>query len=87
MMTIKTLRFMNAEHLTAFWASPPFFFISDELPYAEFSNVIEVINHAHAILGPIPLIQMVQPDARKAATTKAVLGFGVRHLLTALDFA
>ncbi|MEI8003752.1 MAG: hypothetical protein WCG94_05400 [Methanothrix sp.] len=57
------------------------------MPYAEFSNVLEVIDHAHAILGSIPLIQMVKPDTREAVTTKAVLGFSIHHLLTVLDFA
>jgi hypothetical protein len=76
---------VNAEYLTAFWASPPFFFVSDEMPYAEFSNVLEVADHAHAILGSIMLIQMVQPVAREAITTKAVLDFGVHYLLTVLD--
>ena len=77
---------MNAEHLTAFRASPPFFFVSYEMPYAEISNVLEIADHAHAILGSIPLIQMVQPVAREAVTSKAVLDFGVHYLLTVLDF-
>ena len=76
---------MNTEELTAFRAAPPFFFVSDEMPYAEFSNALEVIDHAHAILGPIPLIQMVKPVAREAVTTKAVLDFGVHYLITVLD--
>ena len=87
MLAIKTLRLVNTEHLTAIWASPPFLFVSDEMPYAEFSNVIEIADHAHAILGSIPLIQMVQPNAREAVTTEAVLDFGVHHLLTVLDSA
>ena len=78
---------MNTEYLTASRAAPPFFFASDEMPYAEFSNVIEIAYHAHAILGSVPLIQMVQPGAREAITTEAVLDFGVRHLLTVLDSA
>jgi hypothetical protein len=78
---------MNTEHLTAFWADPPFFFGSYEMPYAEIFYVLEVFDHAHAVLGSIPLIQMVQPDARIAVTNKAVLGFGAAHLLTVLDFA
>ena len=76
---------MNTQHPTAFWAFPLFFFGSYEFPYAEFSNVLEVIDHAHAVLGSIPLIQMIQPDAREAVTTKTVLDFSVHHLLTVLD--
>jgi len=78
---------VNTEYLTAFGAAPPFFFVSDEMLYAEISYALKIADHAHAILGSIPLIQMVQPDAREAVTTKAVLDFGVCHLLTVLDSA
>ncbi len=87
MQTIKTLRLVNTEYLTAFRAAPPFFFASDEMPYAEFSDVLEIVDHAHAILGSVPLIQIVQPGAREAITTEAVLDFGVHHFLTVLDSA
>jgi hypothetical protein len=76
---------MNTEYPNTFRTAPPFFFVSDEMPYPEFSNVLEIADHAHAILGSIPLIQMVQPGAREAITIKAVLDFGLRHLLTVLD--
>lgn len=78
---------MNAEHLTAFWADPSFFFGSYEMPYAEFSNVLKITDHAHAVLGFVPLIQMLEPVTREAVTAKAVPGFGVCHLLAVLDFA
>jgi hypothetical protein len=55
------------------------------MPYAEFSNVLQIFNHAHAILGSVPLIQVVQPGARKAIATEAVLGFRVQYLLAVLD--
>ena len=84
---IKTLWLVNAEHLAAFWADPPFFFGSYEMPYAEFPNVLKVADHAHAVLGFITLIQMSEPIAGEAVTSKAVLGFGVRYLLAVLDFA
>jgi hypothetical protein len=57
------------------------------MPYAEFSDVLEIIDHAHSILGSVPLIQIVQPGAREAVTTEAVLDFSLRHLLTVLDSA
>jgi hypothetical protein len=84
-LTIKTLRFVNTEYLTAFRAAPPFFFVSNEMPYPESSNVLEVADHAHAIFDSIPLIQMVELDAREAVTTEAVFDFGVHYLLTVLD--
>jgi hypothetical protein len=76
---------VNAQHPTTFLASPFFFFGSYEIPYAKISDVLEIADHAHAILGSIPLIQMVQPGTWKAVTTEAVLDFRVHNLLTVLD--
>jgi hypothetical protein len=78
---------VNTEHLIAFWAAPPFFFASDEMPYAEFFNVLEIVDHAHAVLGSIALIQIFQSGVRKVVTIEAVLDFSVHHLLTVLDSA
>jgi len=76
---------MNAEHLTAFRAAPPFFFGSYEMSYAEFSNAFEIADHTHAVLGSITLIQMVQPVAGEAVTSKTVLNSGVNQLFAVLD--
>ena len=84
-LTIKTFWLVNTEHITAFGAFPLFFFGSYEMPYAEFFNALEVIDHAHAVLGSIPLIQVLQPVAGEAVTTKTVLDFSVHHRLTVLD--
>ena len=78
---------MNTEYPTAFRAAPTLFFILNEMPHAEFSNVFEIADHAHSILGSIPLIQMLQPDTGEAVTTDAVLDFSIHYLLTVLDFA
>jgi hypothetical protein len=80
------MQFMNTEYLTAFGASPPYFFASDEIPYAEFFNFLEIVDHAHAVLGSIALIQIFQSGARKAVT-EAVLGFSVYYLFAVLDSA
>ncbi len=76
---------MNTEYLTAFRAFPLFFFGSYEMPYAESSDVLKIINHAHAVLGSIPFIQIFQPGTRKAVTTAAVLSSGVQYFLAVLD--
>jgi hypothetical protein len=76
---------VNTEDLAAFRAEPPLFFVSDEMPYAEFPDVLEIADHAHAIPGSIPLIQMVQPRTGKAVATEAVLDFGIHDLLAVLD--
>ena len=81
---MKTLWLMNAERLAALGAAPSFLFVSDELPYAQVFDICEIAYHAHAILGSIPLIQMVQLDAREAVTTVAVLDFSHYYRLTIL---
>ncbi len=55
------------------------------MPYTEVSNVHEIVDHAHSILGSIALIQMFQSGARKAVTTEAVFDFGAYRLLTVLN--
>ncbi len=55
------------------------------MPYTKFSDVLKIVDHAHAILGSIPLIQMIQHGTREAVTIKAVLDFGVHYLLTVFD--
>jgi hypothetical protein len=86
-LTIRTLRFVNTEDLTACGAAPPFFFVSDEMPYAEFPDVLEIADHAHAIPGSIALIQMVQPGTGEAVATEAVLDLSVHDLLAVFDSA
>jgi hypothetical protein len=86
-LAIKTLWLVNAEHLTAFRADPTFFFSPYEMPCAEFSDALKVGDHAHAVLVYIPLIQMFQPVAGKAVTTKAVFSFAVRQFFAVFDFA
>jgi len=84
-LAIYTLRTVNTEHLPAFWASPPFFFVSDEMPNSESSYLFEIFNHAHVVLGPVPLIQMFQIGAWEAVADEAELGFSACHLLAVLD--
>lgn len=78
---------MNTEYLAASRAFPPFFFVFDEMPFAKFTDVIEIFDHAHAILGSIPVIQIFQPGTREAVATEAILGFGVYYLLAVFDQA
>jgi hypothetical protein len=78
---------VNTEQLAAFRAAPSFFFVSDELPYAEFPDGLEIANHAHAIPGSIALIQMVQPGTGEAAAAEAGFDFSVHDLLAVLDSA
>ena len=87
MLAVKALRVVNTEQLTAFRAAPPFFFVSDKMPDSEFSDALEIVDHAHAVVGSIPLVQMAQPGTGEAAATGAVPDFGGRNPLTVFDSA
>jgi hypothetical protein len=76
---------MNTDELTASGTGPSFLFVSHEMSYAELLYVHEIVDHAHAILGPIALIQVIQPVARKAVTVEAVPGPALHELFTDLD--
>jgi hypothetical protein len=78
---------VNTEQLTAFRTAPPFLFASDEMPDAEFSDALEIADHAHAILGSIPLIQIIQPGTGKAVASEAMPDFSIHDLLAVFDSA
>jgi len=59
-------------------ACPTLVLISDELPYALFFNIQKILHHAHAIFGPISLIQVFQSltgEGRTAMITVFTLAF------------
>jgi hypothetical protein len=78
----KAMRLVNRDHLAALGTGPSLFFMPDEIPYAELPDILEVVDHAHAVLGSIPLIQMLQPVAGEAVAAEAVLESGIRHFVT-----
>ena len=57
------------------------------MSYPELLYVHEIVDHAHAILGPITLIQMIQPVARKPVAAEAVPDLPMPYLLAVLDSA
>lgn len=76
---------MNTNQPVAFGTGPPLLFVFEETPYAELLHVYEIVDHAHAIPGPVALIQVVQPVARKPVTAEAVPGFTFPYPVTSLD--
>ena len=44
MLTIKTLRRVNTEHLATFRADPSIFFVFDELPYADLTLAFTIVS-------------------------------------------
>ena len=78
---------MNTNHIATLGTGPLVLFGSNEISQAEFPYVLKIVNHAHAILGSIPFIQVIQPVARKASTAEAVLDPTFHYLLAILDSA
>lgn len=76
---------MDTEQLTALRAGPPFLFVLDEVSYAALLYVFEIVDHAHAVFGPVALIEMIQPVAGKCVTGEAVPGIAVLQLIAGLD--
>ena len=76
---------MDTDYLAALRTGPPFFFVSDKSPYAEFPDVLKIIDHAHAVLCSISLVQVFKPCTGEAVTTEAVLAPSLNHLLTVPD--
>ena len=81
------LRIMDTDDLAAVRAGPFLSFAFDELPYAGLFYGFEIVDHAHAVLCSVALVQVVQAVAREAAAIKAVSGFAFRYVFAVLDFA
>ena len=78
---------MNANDIATSGASPPCLFIFNEIPYAEFSYIFEIVNHTHSVPGFIAIIQAIQHGTGKAVTTGAIRDSTLRYSLTVLDSA
>lgn len=78
---------MNTDYIAAFRTGPSFFFVSNEMSYSKLPDVLQIGDHAHAVVGSITLIQMDKSSAREAVTAEAVLPFGGHHFLTILNAA
>jgi len=82
---------MAADCVAALRAPPSGFLVLQEPVDAMLLDVLEVSHHAHVVLGPIALVERLQPPARKALTlvTEAYESFGdnltvVRHVQAVL---
>jgi hypothetical protein len=78
---------MHTQHISALGTGPPVLFGSYEMTNAEFPDVFEILDHAHAIFGPIALIEMFQAGAGKVGATETVFYSTAHDPLTVLDQA
>ena len=54
---------VDAEGSSAFWAAPFYLLAFNELPYADFLDILQILEHAHPILCPVPFVQLLEPGA------------------------
>jgi hypothetical protein len=66
---------MDADGAAAFRAGPSGFFFLDEFPDAVFLYISQVFDHAHAVIGAVPLVQMLHSFAGELIAFKAKPGF------------
>ena len=78
---------MHTKQIAALGTGPPGLFGSNELSYAKFPDTLQIVNHAHAILGSITLIQVCQTITGIAGATEAELDATLHDLLTVLNSA
>jgi hypothetical protein len=78
---------MDADQLAASGTGPFFLFTPDKASYARSLDVLEILDHAHAIFGSITLVQIAQPGAGESVTRKTVTGSSLCPLHTGLDKA
>jgi hypothetical protein len=50
---------MNTNDFAARGACPPVLFLFDEISYAELLYVIKIVDHAHTVICPVTLVEMV----------------------------
>jgi hypothetical protein len=78
---------MNTDYLAAFGTGPLFFFVLNEPPDTMFLYVTEIVNHAHAVIFPIPIIQAAQNRTRETFTPDAMPVITARYEFAGLYFA
>ncbi len=76
---------MNAEYIAAPGTGPSVLFLRDETPYAGSFDILQILDHAHAVSCSIPLVQMLQRITGKLAAIEAIAYFACFDHLALLD--
>ena len=74
MPAIRAFSPVNTELLPAFCANPARIFPAHEFPNSNLQNVIEIFNHAHAVLHSVPGIELLQPRTGENIAGEAIFG-------------
>jgi hypothetical protein len=78
---------MNAEYLAALGTGPFFLFLYHEIPDAEFLDIVEVFDHAHAVPGSVPRVQTNEPGTGITSAGETVFNPDLLKGRTVLDRA
>ena len=85
--TEEALWLMDTQHKSAFRANPPLLLVSHETPDARPLNFVKVLDHAHAIFRPVPLVELTETLAGVFVTGKAILELPTLRFFAILDLA
>jgi len=78
---------VNTNGASTFGASPPDLFVGKKFSNPDPSDILQILDHAHAVFGSISFIQMLQTSTWKSIALKAKPWFGILHEFTIFDFA
>lgn len=78
---------MNTNDLTALRTLPLFLLLLDKTLDAVFLDVLQVLDHAHTVLGSVPFIDVFDPLARITIATTTMLEIALGQLFTVFDLA
>ena len=74
MPATRALSPVNTELLSAFCTNPACIFRANKFPDSIFPDMIEILNHAHAVLLPVPGIELLQSRTGKIIAGETISG-------------
>ncbi len=78
---------MNANGASTFGASPPVFFVGKKFPNPQPFDVFEILDRAHAVFSPVPLIHMFHILTGETFTFKTKRDLPLLNHCAIFDFA
>ena len=79
--------FMNTKQITASGTGPFILFTPDEASHAVILQILEILDHAHSVVGPVPFIELLQTSTGNVVACGAVFHPATLPLFTGFDAA
>ena len=76
---------MHTNQATALWTRPSLLFSCNKPVKPDVANCLKVFEHAHAVLGLVTLVELLQPLAWERLAVTAERQIASRQLLAAVD--